>query len=117
MNAFQWITISSLTVVLLGDLRALLRAEGHSVLHLARLGLWALAIACVYRPELTSLAARAVGIDRGADLVSYAFHFAFLGTSLFFYSRYLQLRTTLTEVVRHMAIREAALGSAESEEA
>ena len=89
--------------------------EGHSLLHLARLGLWILAIVCVYQPELTSVAARAVGIDRGADLIAYGFHFAFLGASLFFYSRYLQLRTIVTELVRHIAIQDASFGNVESE--
>lgn len=112
MNSFQWIAISGLAAVLLWDIRALLRAEGHSLLHLARIGLWVLAIVCVYQPDLTSRVARSLGIDRGADLIAYGFHFAFLGTSLYFYSRYLQLRTTMTELVRHLAIREAELGSA-----
>ncbi len=115
MNTFQWIAISGLAVVLLWDLRALVRAEGPLRLHLARIGLWILAIACVYQPDLTSMAARWVGIDRGADLVAYGFHFAFLAAALFFYSRYLQMRTTLTEVVRDLAIREATQSPAAPE--
>ena len=116
MNNFQWIAIPALAAVLLWDVRALIRAEGLRRLHLARLGLWMLAIACVYRPDLTSRAARTLGIDRGADLVAYGFHFAFLGTTLYFYSRYLQLRATLTEVVRHLAIREAHSGDPKCEQ-
>ncbi len=112
MNNFQWIAIPALAAVLLWDVRALVRAEGPSRLHLARIGLWSLAIVCIWRPDLTSLAAQALGIDRGADLIAYGFHFAFLATTLYFYSRYLQLRATLTEVVRHLAIREAELGQA-----
>ncbi len=110
MNNFQWLAISGLGAVLLWDVRALVRAQGPTRLHLARIALWGLAIACVYQPELTSRAAHALGIDRGADLIAYGFHFAFLGTSLYFYSRYLQLRSTLTEVIRHLAIREAESG-------
>ena len=110
MNAFQWIAISGLAVVLLWDLRSLVLAQGHWLWHLARSGLWLLAMACIYQPELTSWLAHRLGIDRGADLVAYGFHFAFLGTTLYFYSRDLQLRTTLTELVRHVAIREAQFG-------
>ncbi len=115
MNNFQWISLSGLAAVLLWDLRSLLRDAGHWRLYFARIGLWLLAIVCVYRPELTSLAARSLGIDRGADLIAYGFHFAFLGTSLYFYSRYLQLRTTVTELVRHLAIREASWGDCQQQ--
>jgi hypothetical protein len=115
MNTFQWIAISGLAIVLMWDLRALFRQAGHTALRLVRIALWILAITCVYQPNLTSLAARQVGIDRGADFVAYAFHFAFLASTLYFYARYLQMRTTLTEVVRYLAIRDATQKHAASE--
>jgi small membrane protein len=58
-------------------------------------------------PMITVRIARAIGIERGTDLVVYTFALAFLGTSFFFYSRLVRMQRQITELVRHIAIREA----------
>ena len=65
------------------------------------------AAAAIYNPHLTSMAAGAVGITRGTDLVLYVFVLAFLAVSFTFYARSLRLERQLTDVIRHVAIQEA----------
>ena len=68
--------------------------------------LWAAAAIAIARPRLTVLAARALGIDRGADLI---FYLAILATLIGFFLIYVRLRRVeenLTHLVRHLAIQE-----------
>jgi hypothetical protein len=75
-----------------------------------RLALWIGAAVAIYRPELVSIVANKLGIQRGADLVSYAVALAFLGMSFYFYSRYTLLQQQLTSLVRHIALQDAKRG-------
>jgi len=54
--------------------------------------------------------ATAVGIQRGTDLLLYVFVLGFLALTFYVYSRYVKLQRELTEVVRHVAVREARRG-------
>ncbi len=80
------------------------------------LAIWVAAAAAIARPELTVVAARLMGIDRGADLVFYC---AILAGFVGFFALYLKLRRLeqgLTKIVREIALREAsAPGAAASE--
>lgn len=108
MNAFQWITLPMLGLLLVRDGLALVaRRPSFRRDRLVRWAVWAAALVAIANPELTSWAANAIGIQRGTDLVLYLFVLAFLGTAFYFYSQSVRLHRQLTDVVRHLAIREA----------
>ncbi len=108
MNAFQWITLSVLGVLLVRDgLGLVFRAPTFRRDRLVRWVVWAAAFAAILNPDLTVVAANAIGIQRGTDLVLYVFVLAFLGTAFYFYAQSTRLHRQLTDVVRHIAIQEA----------
>lgn len=111
MNVFQWLTVPPLALLAAIDLaRALFqrpRFRGDRVL---RAIIWTAGAVAIYDPMVTVRVAHAIGIERGTDLIVYVFALAFLGTTFFFYARTLRLQRQITELVRHLAIREAEQG-------
>ncbi len=108
MNLFQWITLPILGVLLLVDLRNLLvRRPVFRKDRVFRCLIWFAAGVAIYEPGITVIVANAIGIHRGADLVLYVFCLAFLAASSFFYSRLVRMERQMTELVRHIAIKEA----------
>ncbi len=108
MNLFQWFTLPMLGLLLLLDGYGLLM--GRPTFRrdrLVRWFVWGAAFAAICNPNMTSSVAQAIGIQRGTDLVLYLFVLAFMGTSFYFYSQNIRLQRQLTDVVRHLAIREA----------
>jgi hypothetical protein len=61
----------------------------------------------IFDPDITTRIARAVGIGRGADLVSYVVAVAFLISWFYFYQRTRTLSIAVTALVRELAIRDA----------
>ncbi len=113
MNLFQWIILPLLGLLFLWEVRnALFRRPSLRMDRLIRCAVWAAAFVAVADPNLTVRVANFVGINRGTDLVLYAFVLAFLGTSFYFYSRTLRLERQVTDLVRHLAIAEARRGPA-----
>ena len=55
-----------------------------------------------------------LGIGRGADLVIYLVAIAFLVSVFYFYHKYRQLSSELTEVVRSIALERASRDDAEA---
>ena len=107
MNAFQilGISLSSCFVLLivLGVFRRRLRPLPGAAWTI----LWAAAAVAIARPQTTVVVARALGIERGADLI---FYLAILGMFVGFFLIYVRLRRLdegLTAVVRRLAIIEA----------
>lgn len=107
MNLFQWIATPILGLL---ALRALLRlAYG------ARPRWWLLLNAAiglagatfVLRPDLTNRLARALGIGRGADLVTYVVAILFVVSFFFLHQRYRAIEAELTRLVRRLAIEQA----------
>jgi len=63
----------------------------------------------IYDPELTTTIARAVGIARGADLLTYLIALAFLASWFYFYQKIRTLSNAVTALVRELAIRDPRL--------
>ena len=63
----------------------------------------------IFNPELTTRAARAVGIARGADLLTYIVALAFLASWFYFYQKVRTLSNAVTALVRELAIRDPRL--------
>jgi hypothetical protein len=111
MTLFQWLALSLLGVLFLGDLLHLRRTGPvPRVVRLFRCLVWLAAALAITQPDRLTWLARSVGIGRGADVVLYVFVLAFLLVSFYFYSRYVRLQRQMTQLVRHLAIREARHG-------
>jgi hypothetical protein len=113
MNLFQWLTLSVLAALVLVELQGLLRKTGGLKLRLFRCAAWTTAALGISDPELLQTVANRIGIGRGADLVLYLCVLAFLGASLYFYSRYVRLQRQVTDIMRHLAIQSARRGGQE----
>ena len=113
---FQWLSIPILAVLLLRELLRGRRGSETTVLWLLRCCIWLGAAATIAEPDHVTLIAREIGIQRGADLVLYLFVLTSIGTSFFFYSRYVRLQRQITQLVRHLAIQDARRGDERSRE-
>ncbi len=110
MNLFQWFALSALGLILLVEAIGWLRRPGMRRARTFRCLIWIAAAVAIYDPGLPQRAATAVGITRGADLVFYLAVLGFLGVSFYFYAGQVYLQRQVTELVRHIAIREARQG-------
>jgi small membrane protein len=111
MNVFQWVTLTVLGLLLLVELLPRRRRLSVSF-WLFRCLVWIGLALAIANPNLIQRVASAIGIGRGADVVLYVFVLAFVGTSLYFYSRTVLLRRQITLLTRHVAIQEARRGGA-----
>lgn len=108
MNLFQWITLPILGLLFAFDLRGVFFKRPYFRRdRIIRCVIWLTAGVAIYDPGLTVIAANAIGIDRGTDLVTYIFALSFLATSFYFYSRTTRLERQMTELIRHIALKEA----------
>ncbi|MCA9251215.1 MAG: DUF2304 domain-containing protein [Phycisphaerae bacterium] len=104
MNAFQWIVLPILGLLIVERFVALLRGSGQRRVALFWVAVWIGAAVAIAWPELTTSIAEQLGLRRGADLVMYfAILFSFVG----FYMIYVRMRrldANLTLLVRKLAI-------------
>jgi hypothetical protein len=113
MTVFQWITLPVLAALaVLDGYRVLFAHPSFRRDRVIRFVVWLLAAAAVYNPDITTAIANRVGIGTGTNLVLYAFVLAFLVVSFQFYSRSVRFERQLTDVVRHIAVREAERAAA-----
>ena len=108
MNAFQGVSLTLVGILAALSVRALVRHRTTWRIGVAWTVLWVVAGIALAFPGLTAIAARLLGIGRGADLVFYS---AILGAFVAFFAIYSRLRRTeahITRLVRHIAIQEAA---------
>jgi len=106
MNIFQVVFITFCAVqaaLALGRL-----ARTRQLTSLVFLAAWSLAIALIAQPELSTRIARAIGIGRGADFVTYSLLIAFLWAHYQHYLRYRRVENEVTMLVRELAIAQAA---------
>ena len=107
MTLFQWLALSFLAGLLLVEVWQAVRSSSlHNVWWL-RVIVWVVTAAAIAKPEWTTKLARTLGIERGADLVTYAAFLLLLITSLYFYARYLRLQQQITVLTRRLAQLEA----------
>jgi hypothetical protein len=104
MNAFQWIVLPILVLLIIERFTTLLRGNGSRRVALFWGLVWCGAATAIAWPDLTTSIASGLGLRRGADLVMYfAILFGFVG----FYMIYVRLRrldANLTLLVRKLAI-------------
>jgi len=107
LTPFQWLSIFTLALLIVRELRMVNREPAQIRRKLAQSLVWITAAAAILAPDVVTRTAELVGIRRGADLVLYVVALAFMATSFYFYSRYLNLQRQITDLVRHLAIQEA----------
>lgn len=106
MNWFQTLGLSGVGLVLAATVWALFARKARLRSALFWILFWAAAATAIARPKLTQRIASALGIDRGADLVSYSF---ILGASVAFYWIWLRLRQLNRQIT--LLVREQALSN------
>ncbi len=107
VNAFQILGITLSAGFSLLVLAAVVRRRLRPLPGASWLALWIAAGVTIARPQLTVVAAQALGIQRGADLI---FYLAILGMFVGFFLTYVRLRRLdegMTTLVRRLAIAEA----------
>ncbi len=67
-------------------------------------GLFAVAVAAIVSPQITSEVAHVMGVGRGADLLIYVLAVCSVFVATLLYSKISRMERHLTEVVRQMAI-------------
>jgi len=106
MTGFQIFLLVFFGAVLIGSIVTLARGTAPKLSLLTAL-VALLACAATLWPDATTRIARAVGIQRGTDLILYCAVLAMTFGFFLFYLRLRALRRELTAVVRHIAIAEA----------
>jgi len=107
MTIFQYAGLSVIVILILTSLRNLMAGRGRPSIVLGWTAVWAVAGIAIYEPEATTVLARAIGIQRGADLVLYC---SVLAGLVGFFIVYLQMRRTdreITLLVRELALQQA----------
>jgi hypothetical protein len=112
MTVFQQIALGVVGGLAAVSLNSAWRGRTNRLATLAWLGLWAAAALALTWPELTQRAARALGIQRGSDLVFYCAVLAMLGGFLIVSLRLRRQSRELTLLVRHLALQDAAPAAA-----
>lgn len=106
---FQWVALLVIFLLLLAELYRAMHGRVIRRLWAIRVLIWIGAGAAIYWPQEVTRLARAVGIERGADLLLYLSVLAFIATSLYLYARCVRLQQQITQIVRHIAIEEAQI--------
>jgi hypothetical protein len=111
MNSFQLFGIALVTIFILLSVTNIIRYRGRPRVTFLWLLVWILSGIAIADPSIAVVAARAVGVGRGADLV---FYFNVLMTLMGFFVVYLRQRKLdrhITVLVRELALTR---GNAES---
>jgi hypothetical protein len=111
MNLFQWVTVPLMLALFVRELVDRRRRAESLGFWLIRCLVWAGVAVTVADPLLVQRAADAVGIGLGVNLVVYLFVLLFLATTFYFYSEKVQMQRQITQLTRHLAIREARRGA------
>ena len=107
MIVFQLIAVPLAALLFIRSTVRFLRGDGHRWVAALTAAIWLAAGITILQPEVTNTVARFLGIGRGADLVLYLLALSFLTSLVYFYHKYRQLNSDLTEIVRSLAIRDA----------
>ena len=107
MTTFQVIALPLLLAMMIATAAAITRRRITPRVGLFWLIVWIGAAVSIAFPEIPSVVARLLGIGRGADLVLYLSILFMLGAFFGIYLRFRRIDEQMTEIVRHLAIRDA----------
>ena len=107
MNLFQSFALGLLGTLALITLSAGVRGTVRKRVVVLWLALWALGATTVLWPSSTALAAHALGIGRGADLLLYLSVLVMIAAFFYTYTRFKRVERQLTLLVRRLAVQTA----------
>jgi hypothetical protein len=107
MNWIQVLLIAAVIALLLYLLRSRTNAKAKAWVKVGYLLFVIAAIYAILRPDDTTVVANWLGVDRGADLLSYALIIAFVFTTLSTYLRFKDLELRYARLARAVALQTA----------
>ncbi|HPY23564.1 MAG: small rane protein [Actinomycetota bacterium] len=107
MNWIQVLLISAVLALLVYLLRSRTNAKAKAWVKVGYLLFVITAVYAVLRPDDTTVVANWLGVDRGADLLTYALVIAFVFTTLSTYLRFKELELRYARLARAVALRNA----------
>lgn len=107
MNWIQVLLIAAVVALLVYLLRSRTNAKAKAWVKVGYLLFVAAAIYAILRPDDTTVVANWLGVDRGADLLSYALMIAFVFTTLSTYLRFKDLELRYARLARAVALQTA----------
>lgn len=107
MNWIQGLLIAAVLALLAHLLRSRTNAKAKAWVKVGYLLFVIAAIYAILRPDDTTVVANWLGVDRGADLLSYALVIAFLFTTLSTYLRFKELEVRYARLARAVALQSA----------
>ncbi|MGK2857252.1 MAG: DUF2304 domain-containing protein [Thermoanaerobaculia bacterium] len=105
MTPFQIVAIAALAVVLAISVAAIARKRVTPLVGVFWVGVWLAGAVAIGWPDVTVTLARALGINRGADLVSYLAILAMLAGFFALNLRIRRMESQITTIVQELALR------------
>ncbi len=107
MNWIQVLLISAVVALLVYLLRSRTNAKAKAWVKVGYVLFVIAAVYAILRPDDTTVLANWLGVDRGADLLSYALVIAFVFTTMSTYLRFKELEVRYAQLVRAVALQSA----------
>ncbi|MEI6252030.1 MAG: DUF2304 domain-containing protein [Mycobacteriaceae bacterium] len=107
MNWIQVLLIVAVVALLVYLLRSRTNAKAKAWVKVGYVLFVVAAIYAILRPDDTTVVANWLGVDRGADLLSYALMIAFVFTTLSTYLRFKELELRYARLARAVALQSA----------
>jgi hypothetical protein len=114
MNLFQGLVLALFVVLAFFTLSAGVRGAVRKRIVVFWLSVWLLGSVAIVWPHSTALAAHALGIGRGADLLLYSSVLIMFVAFFYVYVRFRRLERQITLLVRRLAIQNVAKASPET---
>lgn len=107
MNWIQLLLITSVIALLVYLLRSRTNAKAKAWVKVGYLLFVIAAVYAILRPDDTTVLANWLGVDRGADLLTYGLAIAFVFTTLSTYLRFKELELRYARLARAVALQSA----------
>ena len=107
MNVIQVLLIAAVIALLVYLLRARTNAKAKAWVKVGYVLFVIAAVYAILRPNDTTIVANWLGVDRSADLLSYALVIAFVFTTLSTYLRFKELEVRYAQLARAVALQNA----------
>ena len=115
MNWIQVLLIAAVVTLLIYLLRSRTNAKAKAWVKVGYLLFVVAAVYAILRPDDTTVLANWLGVDRGADLLSYALIIAFVFTTLSTYLRFKELELKYARLARAVALQNAQTPEGQSD--
>ena len=115
MNWIQVLLIAAVVALLIYLLRSRTNAKAKAWVKVGYVLFVIAAVYAILRPDDTTVLANWLGVDRGADLLSYALIIAFVFTTLSTYLRFKELELKYARLARAVALQNAQTPEGQSD--